>query len=106
MFPSFKHPSVFWVGLNGDLEALQLLWKDMDERLTASGYPREPKFHPHITLGRFRSQDNVECLRASLQQIPSCEHLGGFAVTSFCLMESRLASSGPSYHTLSTHEFD
>ena len=56
MFPNPKRPSVFWVGLGGELEALQQLWTDLEDCLFARGYPRDQRWHPHITLGRFRSR--------------------------------------------------
>jgi 2'-5' RNA ligase len=105
MFPGPKRPSVFWVGLGGELEALQSLWINMEDRLSALGYSREPRFHPHITLGRFRSQDNVDSMVALLQQGPFFDKAGSFRAMSLCLMESRPGSTGPSYHPLASYEF-
>jgi 2'-5' RNA ligase len=105
MFPSPKRPSVFWAGLGGGLEALQQLWTDLEDCLSAKGYPRERRWHPHITLGRFRSPDRQDSLIDRLEQTPSFEHIGSFSATGLTLMESRLSSGGPSYHPQSFHEF-
>jgi len=118
MFPSPKRPSVLWVGLDGELDALRQLWKDMEDRLSAGGYTRDSRWHPHITLGRFRSPDNkvwghissgemspMDNLITRLQQTPSYVHIGSFTASGISLMESRLSPAGPSYHPLSTHEF-
>ncbi len=105
MFPDRKHPGVIWVGLGGDLEALQRLWKSLDNCLQAGGYPGDPRWHPHITLGRFRSRDSADSLIARLQQTPAFDHIGSFTVTGLDLMESRLSTSGPSYHPLSSFGF-
>lgn len=105
MFPNIKQPSVLWIGMGGELEALQCLWKQLDDRMSESGYPRDRRFHPHITLGRFRSPGNASSLIARLQQQSELNNIGSFTVTSLCLMESRLSPAGPSYRALSTHEF-
>lgn len=105
MFPDPKRPSVLWVGLGGELEALRQLWRDLDDCLSARGYPRDRRWHPHITLGRFRSPDRVDSLIARLQQTPSFGHIGSFTAPGLSLMESRLSPAGPSYHPQSFHEF-
>jgi len=105
MFPSIKRPNVFWMGMGGELEALQDLWRELDDRLSASGYPRDRHFHPHLTLGRFRSPANVDSLVARLQQTPALNHVGTFPVNSLQLMESKLGPAGPSYRALSSYEF-
>ncbi len=106
MFPDRKRPNVIWVGLGGDLEALQRLWNDMEDQLYAGGYPRDPRWHPHITLGRFRDRDHLESLIAWLQKTSAFDHVGSFTATGLSLMESRLSPSGPSYHLLSNYEFE
>jgi 2'-5' RNA ligase len=104
MFPNSKRPSVLWVGLGGELEALRRVWRDLDDCLSAS-YPRDRQWHPHITLGRFRSPDRVDSLNARLQQTPSFDHIGSFTASGLSLMESRLNPVGPSYNPQSFHEF-
>jgi 2'-5' RNA ligase len=105
MFPSPKRPSVLWVGLGGELDTLRQLWTDLEDRLSARGYPRERRWHPHITLGRFRSPDRLDSLNARLQQMPSFDRIGSFTATGLTLMESRLSPAGPSYNPQSIHEF-
>jgi 2'-5' RNA ligase len=105
MFPNQKRPSVLWVGVGGDIPALRQLWQDLEDRLAAGGYPRDSRWSPHITLGRFRSPDRVDRLIAWLQQTPSGDQIGSFTAAGLSLMESRLSPAGPSYHPMSTHEF-
>lgn len=105
MFPGLKRPNVLWMGIGGDLDALQRLWGELDDRLFGSGYPRDPRFHPHITLGRFRSSANADRLITKLQQTPALDHIGSFPAASLHLMESQLSPAGPSYRALSSYEF-
>jgi 2'-5' RNA ligase len=110
MFPDARRPGVFWLGMGGELEALQELWREMEDRLEEIGYPRDPRFHPHLTLARFRSQAGVHALISALQQAqqsqaPPCSDLGSFQATALHLMESRLSPAGPTYRALSTHHF-
>jgi 2'-5' RNA ligase len=105
MFPNAKRPSVFWVGLGGELDALRQLWQEMEDSLSAGGYPRDSRWHPHITLGRFRSQEHVGNLITRLQQAPSYEQIGSFTASGISLMESRLSPAGPAYRQLSCLAF-
>ncbi len=105
MFPSVRRPNVFWAGMGGELEALQALWRELDDRLSERGYPRDRHFHPHITLGRFRSPANVDSLIARLQSMPALNQIGAFPANALHLMESKLGPAGPSYRALSSYEF-
>ena len=54
-FPNRERAKVVWVGVEGDLDALAGLQKDVDEALGSLGFPRdERKYFPHLTLGRAR----------------------------------------------------
>ena len=53
-FPSFKRPRVLWVGVSAG--ALEPLAAAVDAACAAEGFPLETRpFHPHVTLGRVRS---------------------------------------------------
>ena len=117
MFPSPKRPSVLWVGLGGEVDALRQLWKDMEDCLSAEVIPAirggirtSPwdGFVPRIIgVGTHSSGEMspMDKLIARLQQTPSYVHIGSFTVPVISLMESRLSPAGPSYHPLSLHEF-
>ena len=48
-------PRVVWAGLNGDLEVVERVWFELDERLGDAGFTRESRpFRPHLTIGRFK----------------------------------------------------
>lgn len=44
---------VLWLGLTGDIQKLQLLYKEIDKAFTPIGFfPEKRKFRPHITIGQ------------------------------------------------------
>lgn len=54
-FPNLRAPRVVWVGLEGDISTLQVLYKQIEDRLAELGFPPEGRaFSPHLTLGRVR----------------------------------------------------
>ena len=53
VFPSKTRPRVLWVGLGGDLPALQELHQGVEAALYGLGFAREKReFSPHLTVGR------------------------------------------------------
>ncbi|NPV28283.1 MAG: RNA 2',3'-cyclic phosphodiesterase [Firmicutes bacterium] len=102
LFPNRRHPRVLWLGLGGDaLDALHNLWLKIENGLLNHGFPREEKsFHPHITLGRFRSPANIELLLIKMKGSPLSGEIGSFPVSELHLMESKLSPAGPSYSSL------
>lgn len=54
-FPDLRRPRVIWVGLQGDLDALDRLQRAIEGALMHLGFPKEERaFTPHLTLGRLR----------------------------------------------------
>ena len=53
-FPGLDTPRVVWAGVGGDLTALRALQVDIDQMVTADGFPPmdDLPFTPHITIGR------------------------------------------------------
>jgi 2'-5' RNA ligase len=52
-FPEARRPRVLWAGLEGDVEALAAMQRDLAARLRAAGLAPDPRFSPHVTLARF-----------------------------------------------------
>lgn len=53
VFPNERAPRTVWVGLAGDVPALQVLHEAVEVATAAIGYTREPQgFRPHLTLAR------------------------------------------------------
>ena len=56
VFPNWRRPRVFWVGLDGEIESLSNLRNELQTELKALGFkPEKRPFRPHLTLGRFKS---------------------------------------------------
>ncbi|UCH26678.1 MAG: RNA 2',3'-cyclic phosphodiesterase [Trueperaceae bacterium] len=106
VFPSRQRPSVLWLGVSGDLQALTDLHDTLSHRLSTIGSYQETKgFHPHLTLGRVRhtSREVREQLLAALEQIrPNPVSWQADRVE---IIESELHRSGARYKTLATGEF-
>jgi 2'-5' RNA ligase len=68
-FPPRGRPTVFWMGIDGALDELRALARDVEGSLEPLGFePQKRAFHPHVTLGRvrgFRRLREVEALIAA-----------------------------------------
>jgi RNA 2',3'-cyclic 3'-phosphodiesterase len=99
LFPNERHPRVLWIGLGGELETLEKLQEQLDERLAGIGFEIEEKdFQPHLTVGRIRSNKNLREMlkRSDGYSLPSLS----FVVQEIVLMKSDLLSSGACYSEL------
>ena len=90
VFPSPQFARVLWIGTTPELNPLQ---KKIDIALEPL-FPKEEKFHSHITLGRFKKPPYAGELLKDLQR-PVEQHT--FPVTQFHLMKSILSSQGSKY---------
>lgn len=104
VFPNLKQPRVIWVGLTGEVEKLSRLHAKIEEKLFTAGFPKEEKkFRPHLTIGRFRSDSNLDLFIKFLKENPLPQHLGNISVQEFHLMKSTLAREGPHYASLAVY---
>jgi len=94
-------PRVLWIGLDGDLAALQALQSRLETGLTEAGFPaaEERPFRPHITLARRR-----ESARGGAPPgwPPVRPFMGSteFPMQRLTLFESRLSPHGATYINL------
>ena len=52
-FPNLERPRVIWVGLQGEMEALAMLQRRVEEEMASLDFSKEERpFSPHLTLGR------------------------------------------------------
>ncbi len=106
VFPGLKRPRVLWAGLDGETEALAGLAQELDERMERLGFRKESrKFHPHLTLGRFKPKAPVPSGLATLLRRVSDFGPLPFRAASLVLFKSDLRSGGPVYTPLSKVEF-
>ncbi len=53
VFPNYERVQVVWVGLDGRIDMLDRLYKQLEDSLTIIGFPPEKRgFKPHLTLAR------------------------------------------------------
>jgi 2'-5' RNA ligase len=102
-FPDNRKPRVFWLGLEGDIEALVALHKVIDEAMSKLGYARENRqFTAHLTLARLREEssidDRMDFARTVQAQVfkPPCN----IEVRSVALVRSQLTPRGAIYTRL------
>ena len=97
-----RRPRVLWLGLTGDLEALQALANALNDELRREGWERPDRpLRPHITLARARRGASpaqaaaARSLAADLQ--PS---RADFPIAAARLVRSVLAPSGARHSTI------
>jgi 2'-5' RNA ligase len=97
-FPNLKRPRVIWAGLSAD--GLTALSKDLETTLLELHFPAEKRdFHPHVTLGRVRSQRGWD------QVLPLVQHyqhtsFGTSVIDQVRLYRSDLRPTGAIYTAL------
>jgi 2'-5' RNA ligase len=95
-FPNARQPRVLWAGLSGEVENVAEMHRRLDERLSLIGFKREEKkFHPHLTIGRLKSNKKTRELIAltDAYRLPALS----FVVTEIVLMKSELHPAGAEY---------
>jgi 2'-5' RNA ligase len=96
VFPNARQPKVLWAGLSGGIEIVIAIRNRLGDRLSLIGFKRdEKKFHPHLTVGRLKSNKKVRELLAlaDAYRLPALS----FLVTEIVLMKSELQPAGAKY---------
>lgn len=92
-FPNERRPRVIWVGLTGEVDALQAVKAELDRALVSLDWEAEERrFHAHLTLGRVKRQHREIVLPWGTAVVPE-----SWQVEALQLIESQLRSSGPIY---------
>ena len=99
-FPNMNNPRIIWTGFKKGGEEMKSLAFLLETQLQSAGFPPEEReFHPHITLGRLRSDHNQFALIKLLKNYPAPLDFNQH-VDKIILFKSTLNSSGPIYETL------
>jgi 2'-5' RNA ligase len=99
-FPSARRPRVVWLGLGGDLAALEALVRDLGARLAPLGFPPEERaFTAHLTLGRAREGRAGPGLGGALAHAAEAEPFA-WRAGDVALVESHLSPRGARYEPL------
>lgn len=103
-FPNERRPRVFWVGITATPN-LGELTAEVEKRLESLGIPREQRpFRPHLTVGRFKSEDGLDRLRESVCKAGPLE-FGSTRTGELHLYRSHLKPGGAEYTRLKTFSF-
>jgi 2'-5' RNA ligase len=104
-FPGTKRPRVIWLGIQGDVEPLVGLQREIDRKLFDCGFGAEERpFRPHLTLGRVRPSGKV----AGLEDVAARENdyaSGSFTAGGLGLWKSDLTPRGAIYTELARFPF-
>ena len=99
-FPHFKNPRVIWMGLVDGKEVLISFQKKLESEFEKIGFKSEERpFHPHLTLGRMKSNRGRDELAGRMERYRE-EEFGDFQVEKVILFKSDLRPSGPIYTAL------
>lgn len=99
-FPDLKRIQVLWVGLQGDLNSLQALQKQIEQKVSPLGFPTEKRsFIPHLTLARLRNIATPVERRALGEKLSVIKFnsTSVLEVKSISLMKSHLTREGAIY---------
>ena len=102
-FPDLRRPRVLWVGVGGDVEALQRLYSAVEEALSPLGFAPEGRaFTPHLTLARLRDGTTPQERARAAAVLTSLAWEEGAAVpvAGVSLMRSTLRPGGAVYGRL------
>jgi RNA 2',3'-cyclic 3'-phosphodiesterase len=101
-FPNASRPRVVWAGVTAtNINALNELQESVVGSLERVGHgPDDPRFHPHVTLGRIKhSRHGNRRVQALIERWADWS-AGGFTVTDVFVMASILGRAGPRYKVL------
>jgi len=101
-FPNHRHPRVVWVGAGGELDKAAWLGERVDTHLAGLGFEPEKNRKYHLTLGRIRSDRNLQRLVEKVQGLASSVVFPSFMVNEIQLMRSQLNRKGPEYSVLTS----
>ena len=103
-FPNLARPRVVWMGIKQGASPVSRLAKAVNFELTHLGFPRDNRFHPHLTLARLRTATNLEPLKHILRKYDTIVG-GSMRVNEIALMQSQLHPNGAIYTPLSVCHF-
>lgn len=105
VFPDVKRPRVLWLGMDGDVDLLIRLQKEVDAELQKSGFEKEDRpFRPHLTLARIKEPRGLIGLAKILEKGEDYE-AGSFSASGLNLFKSDLTPKGAIYTKLAYFPF-
>jgi len=101
-FPGPGRPRVVWAGINADdLGPLMAIRDAVVQAATRAGYrPDDLRFHPHVTLGRIKTDRGRPCDLTELVRREQARSAGTFRVDEVVTYSSTLEAKGAVYAPL------
>lgn len=104
-FPDVKRPRVLWLGMDGDVDTLIRLQKEVDAELQKYGFEKEDRtFRPHLTLARIKDPRGLIGLAKIMEKRENYE-AGSFSAAGLNLFKSDLTPKGAVYTKLAYYPF-
>jgi len=103
VFPKPDYVRVIWVGVE-DFGMTTNLASRIDEAVLPLGFPKDDKFHPHITIARVKFVKDRNALK-NLLQSKTGEAYGEYKAERMVLMKSILSPKGPEYSVIKEFKF-
>lgn len=98
-FPNAHHPRVIWAGVEGEVEALCSLQRQVEDKLAQAGFPCEERsFKAHLTLGRVRKE-----ARGFQFGAPRFGPTPRKTLDKIVLFQSHLTPTGAQYEAIETY---
>jgi 2'-5' RNA ligase len=106
-FGTRKRPRVLWLGVDGAVDALRAVRRDLEQALAMStGYvPEEGPYEPHLTLARSRDPRGDPALEACATALGETD-LGETRIGELVVYRSDLGPKGPTYTALARAPLD
>jgi 2'-5' RNA ligase len=100
-FPTVRRPTVIWLGLEGDLEPLLKLQRQIEHETARFGSHSESRaFHPHLTVGRVKPFGDASQRVGQVLGSEIVERVGTLPGTRVQLVQSQLKPTGSVYTIL------
>lgn len=105
VFPNMNRPRILWLGISGDVDALILFQKSMEQKLQGGGFPKEERpFRPHLTLARIKEPKGLIGLAKIIEKSDNYT-AGHFDAEGLHLFRSQLTPRGAVYTNLAYFPF-
>ncbi len=101
-FPRRERPRAIYVAVDHGSEEIKRIYDEATLVLEDMGIQIDPRFQPHVTLGRLKKGRLAEA--DVINKILELEHadIGDFSVDTVNLYSSKLEKSGPVYVKIAT----
>jgi 2'-5' RNA ligase len=99
-FPDLRHPKILWGALDDSNKKILAYVDVLEGEMARSGFTKEERpFKPHLTIGRVRSNTNLNQLIHAIRKITFEDKIEQ-VFDKIILFKSTLTSQGPEYEVL------